>query len=69
MVQTLCPNEGWVYKFRDYEGTEPYLEEIEPNEPIDPENPPEPIYKTLASIDDSEGIVVFSSDEMDKDYE
>lgn len=69
MVQILCPNVGWIYKFRDYEGNEPYIEEIPPNEPIDPENPPEPEYKTLANIDDSEGIVIFSSDEMDKDFE
>lgn len=69
MVQIFCPNEGWVYKFRDYEGNEPYLEPIESDEPIDPENPSEPEYITLASIDDSEGIVVFSSDRMDEDFE
>lgn len=69
MVQIFCPNEGWVYKFRDYEGTEDYIEEIPGPIPPDPEEPYEPEYKILAHIDSSEGTVIFSSEEMDEDFE
>lgn len=69
MVQILCPNEGWIYKFRDYEGNEDYLEEIESTESEDPLNPSEPEYRLLAGINDAEGYIVFQSDLMDEDFE
>lgn len=55
MVQVFCPNDGWVFKYKDYEGSEPY---IDPTSGI-----------TSASIDSSEGYVVFSSEKMDTDFE
>lgn len=66
MVQVFCPNEGWIYKFRDYEGSEPYLEEITSDEP---DTPSDVQYKVLASIENETGEVYFKSDEMDEDFE
>lgn len=75
MVEVICPNDGWIYKFRDYEGNEDYIEQIEsePEETEDtteePQDSTEQQGTILASIDDSSGDVIFYSERMNDDFE
>jgi len=74
MVEVICPNDGWIYKFRDYEGNEDYIEQInpEPEETEDTTEEPQDSAEQgtiLASIDDSTGDVIFYSERMDDDFE
>lgn len=67
MSEIICPNEGWVFKYQDYEGREPqYQKKLyrrdDKGQIITP-------MTLLAGIDDSEGEVVFDSDCIDEEYE
>lgn len=57
MSVTLCPNDGWVFKYRDYEGRSPVTEDDGTTTIV------------LASLDDADGTVVFQSDRIDSDFE
>lgn len=57
MSDVLCPNDGWVFKYGDYEGREPVYSESEDKRTV------------IASIEDSDGKVRFISERMPKDFD
>lgn len=58
MATVICPNDGWVFKYLDYEGRDPVIEkDADENETV------------LASLDDTGESFVFKSDKVDADYE
>jgi len=53
MAQIICPNDGWLFKYKNYVGAEPVIEDG----------------VVVASILNNDDTVKFISDKIDEDYE
>ena len=72
MVQVFCPNEGWIFKYKDYEGDGIFMEDPPGSGAYyDKDGTPKPDYP-LPELDntfDQDGVIKFSFDMMDEDFE